>query len=260
LALKLASQGAELALADVSARGLQETKELLAGASARCYELDVSDSAAVCSFAQHVARDFGGVALLVNNAGVALLGSFSDVSLPEMEWLIQVNFWGVVYGCKYFLPLLRSQPDAHIVNISSVSGLLGFPGQTPYCASKFAIRGFTEALRQELLETNIRVTCVHPGGIRTAITANARVGSAVDPAEANRAREIFSKLNLTTPEKAADLILRGILRDQPRVLVGPDAVWMDKLQRMFPSRAVNIVRSMLQRTVRSRLSTQPVAN
>jgi NAD(P)-dependent dehydrogenase (short-subunit alcohol dehydrogenase family) len=260
LALKLASQGAELALADVSSNGLQATKELLAGASARCYVLDVSDPEAVYSFAQDVQRDFGRVDLLVNNAGVALLGSFGDVSLAEMEWLIKVNFWGVVYGCKYFLPVLRRQPEAHIVNISSVSGLLGFPGQTPYCASKFAIRGFTEALRQELLESNIKVTCVHPGGIRTAITANARVGSAVDPAEANRAREIFSKLNLTTPEKAADLIVDGVLRDRSRVLVGPDAVWMDRLQRVFPSRAVSIVRSMLQRTVRSKSSVPAVAN
>jgi NAD(P)-dependent dehydrogenase (short-subunit alcohol dehydrogenase family) len=165
LAQSLAAQGARLALADVNSKGLEETRKLLGSAEAKTYSVDVSKASAVEAFARDVERDFGGAALLVNNAGVALQGTFMEISLDDMEWLMGINFWGVVYGCRFFLPLLQKAPEAHLVNISSVFGMIGPPGQAAYCSAKFAVRGFTEVLRQELRLTNVKVTCVHPGGI-----------------------------------------------------------------------------------------------
>src|ERR1700682_6555567 len=166
LAIELASAGAQLAIADVNRAGLEETSKMLGQATVKTYIVDVSDVAAVEAFAGQVVKDFGRVSLLVNNAGVALHGTFAEISLADMEWLIKINFWGVVYGCKFFIPLLEREAEAHIVNISSVFGLVAPPGQSAYAASKFAVRGFTEALRSELRGTRIHVSCVHPGGIR----------------------------------------------------------------------------------------------
>ncbi|HLJ85274.1 MAG TPA: SDR family oxidoreductase [Candidatus Angelobacter sp.] len=241
LAQELAKHGAQLALADVHTAGLQETLGLLGTAKAKTYQVDVSEASQVQGFAEQVARDFGGAALLVNNAGVALHGTFAELSLADMEWLIKINFWGVIYGCKFFMPLLQASSDAHIVNVSSVFGMIGPPGQAAYCSSKFAVRGFTEVLRHELQETHIKVTCVHPGGIRTSIAARAREGEGVEKGSSAPIAAQFEKLPLTSSEKAAQVIVKGILGNKARVLIGSDAKQIDLLQRLMPVRATGMV-------------------
>ena len=237
LAQELASHGAQLALADVNGTGLEETRKLLGSSQAKTYVVDVSDPAAVESLARNVEKDFGRASLLINNAGVALLGTFDQLALADFEWLFRINFWGVVYGCKFFIPLLQREPEAHIVNVSSVFGLIAPPGQTAYAASKFGVRGFTESLRAELLDSKIRVTSVHPGGIRTHIAENARASAATQDEDKAYARERFDKLARTSPEKAARVIVNGILRNKARVLIGADAYRIDFFQRLLPVRA-----------------------
>ena len=247
LAQELASTGAQLALADVNGAALEKTLALLTSTTARTYPVDVANPSAVDEFALQVHRDFGRVSLLINNAGVALYGTFAEVSLADMEWLFRINFWGVVHGCKSFLPLLEQEPDAHIVNVSSVYGLFGPPGQAAYASSKFAVRGFTEVLRHELKGTNIRVSCVHPAGIQTAIAENAKIGQGASPENASIARERFKKLASISSTEAARTILKGILRNQPRILIGADAYRIDRLQRLAPSRGVDALISMMEK-------------
>ena len=246
LAQELASRGAQLALADVNNTTLEETRQLLGSAQARTYVVNVAEAAAVEAFARNVERDFGRASLLINNAGVALYGSFQELSLEEFEWLIRINFWGVIYGCKSFLPLLQREPEAHIVNVSSVFGLVGPAGQTPYAASKFAVRGFTQALSRELVDTRIAVTCVHPGGIRTPIADNARAGAATRIEDQNAARERFDQVARTLPEKAARVILNGVLRNKARVLIGSDAYQIDFLQRLMPVRSAAMLARLME--------------
>jgi NAD(P)-dependent dehydrogenase (short-subunit alcohol dehydrogenase family) len=253
LAQDLAKRGAQLALADLNSSALEETCTLLGDAVARPYIVDVSKAAAVEDFARQVERDFGRVSLLVNNAGVALMGRFNEVSLQDMEWLIQINFWGVVYGCKFFLPLLEREPDAHIVNLSSVFGLIGPPGQTAYASSKFAVRGFSESLREELRATSsIKVTSVHPAGIATPIAHSARAGHGVAPEARRDAEEYFKKVATIQPEEAARVIVKGILGNKNRVLIGRDAYGIDRIQRLFPSRASTIFADWLARKTTAR--------
>jgi NAD(P)-dependent dehydrogenase (short-subunit alcohol dehydrogenase family) len=247
LAQELASAGAQLALADVNSAALEQTLALLGSTGARTYQVDVSNPAAVDQFALQVQKDFGRVSLLINNAGVALYGTFAEVSLADMEWLFRVNFWGVVHGCKSFLPLLQQEPDAHIVNLSSVYGLFGPPGQAAYASSKFAVRGFTEVLRHELKTTNIHVSCVHPAGIKTAIADNAKIGQGATPQEAALLRERFKKLAPTSPTHAAGGILKGILRNQPRILIGADAYRIDLMQRLAPSKGVDALIALMEK-------------
>ena len=178
--------------------------------------------------------------LLINNAGVALGGTFEQVSLEDFAWVMGINFWGVVHGCKAFLPILRRQPAAHIVNLSSVFGLVAPPGQAAYSSSKFAVRGFSQALAGELRDTPIRVSVVHPGGVRTNIARNARVG-AVDPELARAGAEYFERALRMPPEQAAAIIVRGVERDQPRILVGNDARMLDAMARALPGRVGKIV-------------------
>jgi NAD(P)-dependent dehydrogenase (short-subunit alcohol dehydrogenase family) len=246
LAVDLARLGAQLALADVNSPGLEETRALLGDVNARTYTVDVSKAAAVEDFALAVQRDFGRASLLVNNAGVALMGTLAEVSLEDMEWLIGINFWGVVHGCKFFLPLLQHETDAHIVNLSSIFGLIGPPGQTAYAASKFAVRGFSESLREELRATGpVRVTSVHPAGIATPIALNARAGRGITPAARREAEEFFKKAALITPEEASRVIIKGILGNKNRVLIGSDAYRIDRIQRLFPARASAMFASFL---------------
>jgi NAD(P)-dependent dehydrogenase (short-subunit alcohol dehydrogenase family) len=247
LAQELASTGAQLALADVNGAALQETLALLSSTTARSYAVDVADPSAIDQFALEVHRDFGRVSLLINNAGVALHGTFAEVSLGDMEWLFRINFWGVVHGCKSFLPLLRQEPDAHIVNVSSVYGLFGPPGQAAYASSKFAVRGFTEVLRHELKGSNIRVSCVHPAGIQTAIAENAKIGQDASPENAAMVRQRFKKLASISSTEAARTILKGIRRNQPRILIGSDAYRIDRLQRLAPSKGVDALVSMMEK-------------
>jgi NAD(P)-dependent dehydrogenase (short-subunit alcohol dehydrogenase family) len=238
LAVDLAKRGAQLALVDVNAAGLEETRALLGDAVARTYMVDVSKAAAVEALANDVQRDFGRASLLVNNAGVALMGTLAELSLDDFAWLIGINFWGVVYGCKFFLPLLAREPDAHIVNVSSIFGLIGPPGQTAYASSKFAVRGFSESLREELREaTAIKVTSVHPAGIATPIAHKARAAQGVTAAARLEAEEHFKKVATIPPEEAARVIIKGILGNKNRVLIGSDAYRVDRIQRLFPARA-----------------------
>lgn len=240
LALALAREGMTLALADRDERGLAETVLLVSGAggSATAYLVDVGDEAAVYGFADEVLRQHGRACVVVNNAGVSIYGTVAELANDEIEWLMKVNFWGVVYGTKAFLPMLLEQPEACIVNVSSVFGLWGPPGQAAYAASKFAVRGFTESLRGELTGTNVHVVTVHPGGVRTAIARNSRVARAADPAAAQRSTKIFEERLLTTPpEDLARAVVEAIRKKRARVVAGKDANRIDVLTRFFPTRA-----------------------
>ncbi|HSK44698.1 MAG TPA: SDR family NAD(P)-dependent oxidoreductase [Candidatus Binatia bacterium] len=248
LAVDLAKLGAELALADVNSAGLEETRAMLGSAKARTYVVDVSKAAAVEDLAQAVRRDFGRASLLINNAGVALMGTLAEVSLEDMQWLIGINFWGVVHGCKFFLPILQREKDAHIVNLSSIFGLIGPPGQTAYAASKFAVHGFSQSLREELRATSsIKVTSVHPAGIATPIANSARAGSGVTSAARQEAEEYFKRVAVITPEEASRVIIKGVLGNKNRVLIGSDAYRIDRIQRLFPSRASAMFANFLEK-------------
>ena len=237
LAQRLATAGSALAIADIDETGLQETAQSLAKSSALVTKhiVDVAKEESVKSFAADVSAKHGRVTLLINNAGVALHGDFEEISLDDLRWLMDINFWGSVYGVKYFLPMLKREPRAHIVNLSSVFGLIAPAGQAAYSASKFAVRGFTEALRHELAPTNVCVSCVHPGGIRTPIAQRARLGAATPASRREQSISRFEKLARTPPETAAAVILRGVERREPRVLIGMDAYQIDVLQRLRPA-------------------------
>jgi len=237
LAQQLAAAGSALALADIDEAGLLETARSLEKKSAlvTTHVLDVADEDGVRSFAEDVAGRHGRVTLLINNAGVALHGNFEEVSLDDFRLLMNINFWGTVYGVKFFLPLLRREKRAQIVNISSVFGMIAPAGQCAYAASKFAVRGFTEALRHELDGGNVCVSCVHPGGIRTQIARRARVGAGVTGTGHQEKAARFEKLLRTSPEAAAARILRGVERREPRVLIGADAYQVDILLRFRPA-------------------------
>jgi NAD(P)-dependent dehydrogenase (short-subunit alcohol dehydrogenase family) len=237
LAQQLSAVGSALAIADIDEAGLQQTAQTLGKSSAlvTTHPLDVAREQHMKSFASEVLERHGRVTLLINNAGVSLHGDFEEVSLDDFRWLMDINFWGTVYGVKCFLPTLKREQRAHIVNLSSVFGLIAPAGQVPYAASKFAVRGFTEALRHELQGSSIAVSCVHPGGIRTPIARHSRLGAGASAAkrEANIAR--FERLARTPPEKAAARILQGVERRSPRILIGADAYLIDTLQRLRPA-------------------------
>ncbi|MGD0053098.1 MAG: SDR family NAD(P)-dependent oxidoreductase [Vulcanimicrobiaceae bacterium] len=242
LAVALAEAGARVALADRDEEGLDETGRLVAfcggqhGASE--HVIDVSDEAAMQRFASQVLEMYGTVDVAINNAGVALFGTVAELTTEEIAWLMGVNFWGVVYGTKAFLPTLVTRPEAAIVNLSSLFGLWAPPGQSAYAASKFAVRGFSESLRAELTGTNVRVLTVHPGGVKTAIAARSRVARAADQARATRLSAVFDREFLTLPaETAAAAIVTGLQRGQERILIGADARRIDLLTRLFPVRA-----------------------
>jgi NAD(P)-dependent dehydrogenase (short-subunit alcohol dehydrogenase family) len=237
LAQQLAAAGSALALADIDEAGLEQTAQSIVKKSAliTTHVVDVAKEESVKNFASDVRERHGRVSLLINNAGVALLGDFQEVSLEDFRWLMEINFWGTVYGVKYFLPLLKREPRAHIVNLSSVFGIIAPAGQAAYSASKFAVRGFTEALRHELEGSNIGVSCVHPGGIRTPIARHARLGAATPAAKREESIARFERLARTPPEKAAGVILRGVERRSSRILIGADAYVIDTLQRLRPA-------------------------
>lgn len=240
LALRFAREGiAGLAIADVNEEQLAETARLLEQFPVKVttHVVDVSDRNAMSAFADSVVEQHGRVSHVINNAGVALGGNFSEVSLDEIEWLMGVNFWGVVHGTKFFLPHLEKEDSAHIVNISSLFGLIAPPGQAAYGASKFAVRGFTDALRHELEGTNIAVSAVHPGGVTTNIVNNARIGSGVTMTdeEIEKHRKFQNKLLATTSSyKAAEIIFRGMKRRSPQIIVGTDAAILSRIARLFP--------------------------
>lgn len=253
LARNLAARGCALALADVKAERLVETAELVrpAASAVTTCELDVADRDAVARFAETVIEAHGGVQLLINNAGVALIGTAEEVSLDNIAWLLNINFWGMVYGVKAFLPVLKQQPAAHIVNLSSVSGLLAPAGQAAYAASKFAVRGFSESLRTELAATSVRVSCVHPGGVRTNIARDARVDS-VNVGQSEQAKAVFERTSRLPPEKAAEIILRGVEANRARILIGQDAHMLDIIQRLAPVRGPALLQNLAERMMRAR--------
>jgi NAD(P)-dependent dehydrogenase (short-subunit alcohol dehydrogenase family) len=240
LALNLAGKGARLAVSDLDMARVADTAALCekAGATARPYELDVADRSAVVNHATDVVGEFGTVNLVVNNAGVGLMANVVDMSWEDFDWLIGVNFFGVINGSKAFLPHLIASGDGHLVNISSVFGFVGVPSQSAYNAAKFGVRGFTEALRQEMLIARhpVGVSCVHPGGIRTNIARDARSAEPVSEAEREKQADEFARVARTTPEQAAEIILRGVDRKKARILVGPDAYVFDAVPRLLGAR------------------------
>ncbi|HEV2888160.1 MAG TPA: SDR family NAD(P)-dependent oxidoreductase [Jatrophihabitans sp.] len=249
LALAAARRGARLALSDIDEAGLAGTVRLLGGAPARADRLDVRDRAAVSAYAASVAAEFAAVDVVVNNAGVALTGDLLDVAYPDLEWVMDVDFWGVVNGTKEFLPYLIASGDAHLVNVSSLFGLLSVPGQSAYNAAKFAVRGFTESVRQEMLVAGhpVRVSCVHPGGVKTAIVRNSRVL----PEEDHPALVDFfaRRLAVTSADRAAEVILAGVLAGKPRILVGADAKVLHLLVTVLGARYQRLVAGVVARTV-----------
>ncbi|WGX97989.1 SDR family oxidoreductase [Nocardioides sp. L-11A] len=252
LAVNLAGKGARLALSDVNDAGLNETAALAKDAGApdvHTAHLDVADRAAFTAYAAEVADHFGQVNVIVNNAGVALAGDVVDLDYDDMEWIVGINFWGVVHGTKEFLPHLIASGEGHVVNLSSLFGLLAMPGQSAYNATKFAVRGFTEALREEMLIAghNVGVTSVHPGGIKTAIARNARVSDKED--KAATAKLFDEKLAKMTPERAAEIIVKGIVKNQARVLVGLDAHALHNFQKFTGSRYEDVVALVSKRVL-----------
>jgi NAD(P)-dependent dehydrogenase (short-subunit alcohol dehydrogenase family) len=241
LAVELAGRGANVAISDVNKPGLAETAELC-GSTARTYELDVADRGAVLHHADDVVRDLGDVHLVVNNAGVALGATVEEMTWEDFDWLMGINFGGVVNGTKAFLPHLVASGDGHLVNISSIFGFIGVPTQSAYNAAKFAVRGFTEALRQEMIieRKPVGVHCVHPGGIRTNIARSARTSESLGDDRDKQARD-FDRIARTTPERAAKTILRGVDRNSARILIGADAYVFDAIPRVLGARYEGIV-------------------
>ncbi len=235
LAVQLAAAGARVAISDVNQAGLAETAGLCkkVGTAPRVDTLDVSDRAAVHAYAESVAAEFGTVNLVINNAGIASFGTVEESSYEDIERVINIDYWGVVHGTKAFLPHLIASGDGHVVNTSSVFGLFAVPSQSSYNAAKFAVRGFTEALRQEMLEAGhpVQVTCVHPGGIKTNIVNLATTSNGADLGPMQKLFE--TKLARTSADEAAEIILRGVRRDKPRVLVGADAHFFDAIVRLL---------------------------
>jgi NAD(P)-dependent dehydrogenase (short-subunit alcohol dehydrogenase family) len=247
LAQLLAQKGCRLALADINEASLKETANALS-AEVMTQKLDVADRAAVYAFAGSVKQHFGTAHVVINNAGVAVSQTVNDMSWEDFEWLMGINFWGVAYGTKAFLPMLLAQDEGAIVNVSSVFGMIGVPTQSAYNAAKFAVRGFTEALRHELKDTKVRAISVHPGGIKTNIVRAQRFYQ--DPLGNSDAAAIvarFDRLARTTPEQAAAVIVRGIEKGSPRVLIGADARMIDRIQRLMPERYGAVMDALMRR-------------
>jgi NAD(P)-dependent dehydrogenase (short-subunit alcohol dehydrogenase family) len=236
IALSLARRGCHLALADIDEGGIEQTQNLAAPAGVRvsCHRLDVANREAVASLPAQVQIFHGRVDLLVNNAGVALGGNFEVVSEEDFDWLMEINFHGLVRMTRAFLPLLKAGDDARIVNISSVYGLISPPGQCAYSASKFAVRGFSNALRHELAGSTVGVSVVHPGGVATSIAKNARVPRGVPVEELRSRLARAQKMLRLPPDQAGEIIVRGVEKRRPRILVGSDAVIIALIERLLP--------------------------
>jgi short-subunit dehydrogenase len=255
LAIELAGRGADLALADRDEAGLQTVAADIARENSRrkisLHRVDVGDPEAIGAFAREAIAAHPALNIVINNAGVALLGQFHEIDQAQMQWLFNINFWGVVHSTRAFLPHLASRPAAHIVNLSSIFGIVAPPGQTAYAAAKFAVRGFSESLRHELQVANspVRLSVVHPGGIKTNIVRNSRTGSGIADNE-RRAETIerFDAVAQTSAQDAARRIIRGIEKNEPRILIGGDARFMDILQRFRPATYWNIMAKRVWKT------------
>ncbi len=254
LAIQAVAKGATVIATDINEGGLAETRTGSSG-DMTLLRLDVSDADAIKTFADQIIPTLNNRRLiLINNAGVALgSGPFSDTDLGDFEWLLTINLWGVIRMTKAFLPYLQSQDRAgrqagHIVNMSSVFGLAGVMNQSAYSTAKFGVRGFTDVLRMELLDTRIGVTCVHPGGIKTNIAINARVGknSQVTDALLEKSASSFEKMARTTPEEAARQIWHGVEKNKARILIGSDARMIERITRLFPTAYVKMMRKQIE--------------
>ncbi|MBR1225251.1 MULTISPECIES: SDR family oxidoreductase [unclassified Bradyrhizobium] len=265
LALELAARGCDLALADRDEAGLQQVAAEIAKAEiakaeitkaqprkVSTHRVDIGEPGQIAEFAAAASAAHPKLNIVINNAGVALLGQFNEIEQAQMDWLFNINFWGTVHGTRAFLPILAKQREAHIVNLSSIFGIIAPPGQTAYCAAKFAVRGFSESLRHELAMANssVRLSVVHPGGVATSIVRNSRTGTGVTD-NARRAQSIdrFDAVAKTTPPAAAQRIILGIEKNQPRILIGNDAWYMDLLQRFRPATYWAVLAKRLEKAV-----------
>ena len=238
LAVVMAEEGCQVALADVDAHGMKETARMAAkhGRNITAHTVDVSDRERMHRFAKEVVACHGRVDMVVNNAGVSVGASLEEVSYEDFHGLMGINLWGVIHGCKAFLPYLKSRPEAHIVNMCSIHGIITNSFTGCYCTSKFAIRGFTETLIQELKDTPVRVSIVHPGGVKTNIIRNAKlyVNDAYGLSH-EQIKAFYDKFQQgQSPERVARVIVTGIKKNKPRILVGPDAYLLDWCKRLFP--------------------------
>jgi len=253
LALELAARGCDLALADRDEVGLQTLATEIKSRHPQkvsVHQVDVSEPDQIEAFALAAVAAHPGLNIVINNAGVALMGTFAEIDLAQMEWLMNINFWGVVRGTRAFLPQLATRREAHIVNLSSIFGIIAPPGQTAYCAAKFAVRGFSESLRHELAmaKSPIRLSVVHPGGVATSIARNSRSGVGMtDNARRAQSIERFEAVAKTTPAAAALRIIAGIEKNQPRILIGNDARFMDLLQRLRPGTYWNVLARRIEK-------------
>lgn len=244
LALKLASLGANLAIADLDNEGLAETERQLnnIGGKTKCYLLDVAKLSDIQQFAADVQSDFQRIDIVVNNAGIGMSSPLSDTPYKDFEKLLGINMWGVIYGSQEFLPFLKQQPHAYLVNISSVLGLFAMPELGVYNTSKFAVRGYTETLQQELADSSVHVACVHPGFIKTNIAKNSHIK---DPKKLADGVKRFEENAKTTATIAADIIVSGMLKNKPRILVGRDAVFLDLVQRLLPTHYHKVLNKLM---------------
>ncbi|MEZ0611223.1 SDR family NAD(P)-dependent oxidoreductase [Fibrella sp. WM1] len=258
LARQAVERGATVIATDINEVTLAETQQL-AGGSLTTYRLDVSDATAILSFAASVIPTLAPERplILVNNAGVALAsGPFSQTDLIDFEWLLSINLMGVIRMTKAFLPFMQQHNRGQVVNLSSVFGLAGVENQSAYCTAKFGVRGFSDVLRMELLDTGIGVTCVHPGGIKTNIAASARLGQSgfVTEAMHKQGTASFADAAKTTPQRAATIIMEGIERRKARILIGVDAQQIEWVTRLFPTRYVSILKSRVQKVLGQAMS------
>lgn len=240
LALLMARQGARLLLADIDITGLNRVAHVVQITGAECYTLavDTGSETAMAELATKAIERLGGADIVINNAGVGLMAPVNKLNSDDAHWLMNINFWGVVHGCRYFVDQMKGRPDPVLVNISSIFAMVSMPTQSIYNASKAAVRGFSDALREELRSDGVDVLCVHPGGIRTNIANNARITDVSMVADSDQEmREAFTRLARTTPEEAAWVIVRAITTRKSRVLIGGDAVLMDLVFRIFPGSA-----------------------
>jgi short-subunit dehydrogenase len=236
LAVNLAKEGCHLAIADVDKKGLAETAAMIGDkVKITTHIVDVADRKQVYRYAETAAKQHGGVDIIINNAGVSVAETLEDVSYEDFEWLFGINFWGVVYGTKAFLPYLKKRPEAHIVNISSINAMVPFSNNGPYNAAKSAVMGFTETLVQELDGSPVRISCVHPGGIKTNIARNARFGKHVNPGSSHEdVVKMFDRIARTSADRAAKVIISGIKKNKKRIMIGLDAKMMDLSKRLTP--------------------------
>ncbi len=240
LALACAQRGARLLLADIDANGLAHVQQALQASGTQCHTLltDTGNEDAIKTLAAYAHSTMSGADIVINNAGVSVVSPVDKLQTSDAQWLMNINFWGVVHGCRAFIPLLRGRPDALLVNTSSIFAMISVPTQSIYNASKAAVRGFSDALREELRTDGIDVLCVHPGGIQTNIANKARITDVSMVADTDQEmRDNFNKLARTTPAQAAEVIVEAIERRKTRVLIGADAKIMDLLFRLFPARA-----------------------